>query len=223
MTGLRLVSADVQRSAGDPEAVPGVVESMSAFTLVLWDAVGDAGQNLALSPYSIAAALAMTANGARGETARQMEDVLHVGSLAAYNTGMAALTRQLAALAGTTRTAGEKVEIELSPANQLFGDGSVTWKRAFLTVLAKEYDAGVRTVDFRHEPEAARRLVNQWTATQTHDRIAEILPQGTVTAMTRLVLVNALYFKARGPSPSTRPRPGQGGSPDRTARRSPSR
>jgi serpin B len=196
MTGLRLVIADVPRSSGDPEAAHGVVESMGAFTLDLWDAVGDRRQNLALSPYSIAVALAMTANGARGETLRRMQEVLHVGSLAAYNAGMAALTQHLAALAGTTKIGGEKVQIELSPVNQLFADESVQWQRAFLTVLAKEYGAGMRMVDFRHDPEAARALVNAWTATQTHDRIPEILPQGTVDVMTRLVLVNALYFKA---------------------------
>jgi len=196
MTGLRLVSADVPRSPGEPGETSGVVESMGAFALDLWDAVGDPQQNLALSPYSIAVALAMTANGARGETAERMREVLHVGSLAAYNTGMAALTQHLAALAGSTRVGGERLEIELSPANQLFADGSVQWQRAFLTVLAKEYGAGLRTVDFRADPEAARQLVNEWTATQTHDRIPEILPQGTVDVMTRLVLVNALYFKA---------------------------
>jgi serpin B len=193
--GIRLVSADVPRSAGDPAAVPGVVASMASFTRDLWDAVGETDANLALSPYSIAVALAMTANGARGDTANRMRDVLHVDSLAAYNTGMAALTQELAALAGPVEVAGKPSEIDLSPANQLFGDASVQWQRAFLTVLAKQYGAGMRTVDFG-APEAARALVNRWTAQQTHDRIPEILPEGTIDGLTRLVLVNALYFKA---------------------------
>jgi serpin B len=200
VAGLRLVSADVPRSAGDPAAVRGVVDSMGAFTLDLWDAVGEAGKNLALSPYSIAVALAMTTNGARGGTAHDMRAVLHVDSLAAYNSGMAALTQELAALAGPVEVAGKKSEIDLSAANQLFGDASVEWERAFLTVLAKEYGAGMRTVDFG-APEDARALVNRWTAGQTHDRIPEILPVGTIDPLTRLVLVNALYFKAPWRSP----------------------
>jgi serpin B len=218
MTGLRLVNADVARSPGDPEGVAGVVDSMGAFTLDLWQALGEPRQNLALSPYSIAVALAMTANGARGETAARMLEVLHVGSLASYNAGMAALTQELAALAGSTRIGGEKVEIQVSPANQLFGDVSVEWQKAFLTVLAKEYGAGLRTVDFRHEPEAARALVNDWTSTQTHDRIPEILPKGTVDVMTRLVLVNALYFKAPWAVPfeKSATRPGRFARPDGT-------
>jgi serpin B len=199
-TGLRLVSADVPRSAGDPAALPGVVEAMGAFTLDLWDAVREPVENLALSPYSIAVALAMTANGARGETARDMRSVLHADSLATYNAGMAALTQELAGLAGPVEVSGKRSEIDLAAANQLFGDVSVQWERAFLTVLAKAYGAGMRTVDFG-EAEVARSLVNRWTSTQTHGRIPEILPKGTIDPLTRLVLVNALYFKAPWRSP----------------------
>lgn len=197
---LRLVKADVAQSAGDSAAVAGVVEAMTAFAVDLWPELGSSSDNLAMSPYSIAVALAMTDNGARGRTAHAMNSVLHIESLATCNAGMAALTQELAGLAGPVEVAGKKAEIELSPANQLFGDVSIHWQRAFLTVLAKQYGAGMRTVDFG-ESEAARALVNDWTAQQTHDRVPEILPQGSVDAATRLVLVNALYFKAPWDSP----------------------
>jgi serpin B len=126
-----------------------------------------------------------------------MLDVLHIGSLASYNEGIDALTRQVLALAGPVERAdGTSDEIVLTAANQLFGDAQTRWGPAFLTVLAKEYGAGMRTVDFRSASEPARRLVNQWTAGQTRDRIPTILPPGSVDAWTRLVLVNALYLKA---------------------------
>ena len=196
---LRLVRADVAPSAGDPAAVGDVVDAMRAFTVDLWAELSPR-ENLALSPYSIAVALAMTANGARGSTARAMDDVLHIDSLASYNAGMAALTHSLAGLAGEVEVAGKKVEVDLAPANQLFGDASIHWQQGFLTVLAKMYDAGMRAVDF-HATEAARTLINDWTSGQTHDRIPEILPEGVLDPLTRLVLVNALYFKAPWASP----------------------
>lgn len=199
--GLKLVSADVPRSKGDPVAASGVAESMRAFAVDLWDAIGEPDDNLALSPYSIAVALAMTTNGARGDTAQAMEDALHIDSLATYNAGMAALTQELAALAGPVTVNGKGEEIALDPANQLFGEQSFTWQKAFLTVLAKMYGAGMRTVDWMHDPEGGRALVNAWTAGQTHDRIPTILPDGSVDNTTRLVLVNALYFKAPWQSP----------------------
>jgi serpin B len=195
--GLRLVSADVARSAGAPAAIPDVVSAMSAFASDLWGHLGSPADNLALSPYSIAVALAMTSNGAAGTTQAQMLDVLHVRSLASYNTGINALTQQILALAGPVkRIDGSADEVALATANQLFGDGATTWGKAFLTVLAKEYGAGMRTVDFRNAAEAARQLVNGWTAQETHDKIPAILPEGSVDASTRLVLVNALYLKA---------------------------
>jgi serpin B len=210
--GLRLVSAEVDRSAGNARAVPGVVTAMGALTDDLWGLLGPADRNLALSPYSIAVALAMTVNGAAGSTRSQMLEVLHIDSLATYNGGIAALTRAIEGLAGPVSLAdGTPDRIALATANQLFGDGGTTWGRAFLTVLAKEYGAGMRTVDFRHAAEAARTLINSWTADQTRDRIPTILPPGVVDDTTRLVLVNALYLKAPWRSPfekqSTRSRP----------------
>jgi serpin B len=206
---LRLVKADVGPSAGDPAAVGGVVGAMGAFTIDLWAELSPR-ENLALSPYSIAVALAMTANGARGGTSRAMNGVLHIDSLSTHNAGMAALTHELADLAGPVEVGGKKEEIELAPASQLFGDASIVWQQGFLTVLAKMYDAGMRAVDFG-SPEAARALVNDWTAHQTHDRIPEILPEGVLDRLTRLVLVNAIYFKApwRSPFEKTATTPGR--------------
>jgi serpin B len=198
---LRLVRAEVARSGGDPAAIPGAVDAMSGLLTDLWSVL-DGDGNLALSPFSIAVALAMTANGAAGVTRSQMLDALHLDSLARENTGLAALTQHLAGLAGTVDLGGGRHEdIALTSANQLFGDRGTTWGTPFLTVLGKEYGAGMRVVDFRNHPEAGRISVNRWTALRTHDRIPQILPLGSVDPSTRLVLVNALYLKAAWADP----------------------
>jgi serpin B len=195
--GMRLVDAAAARGPGDVRAVPGVVSAMGGLTDDLWGHLAPANQNLVLSPFSIAVALAMTANGAAGETRAQMLDVLHADSLPSYNLGTAALTRSLEALAGpVVLNDGTKGEIDLVSADQLFGDASEEFGRPFLTVLAQQYGAGMRTVDFAHDVEAARTLINAWTADRTHDRIPAILPPGSVDPTTRLVLVDALFFKA---------------------------
>jgi serpin B len=187
-TKLRLVSSDAERDPGDAAALPAAVASVHALGAGLWRQLATADGNLALSPYSVAVALGMTVNGAAGTTRAEMLDVLAADTATALNAGLNALTQHVESLAGK--------KIALDSANQLFGQQGVPWEPAFLDTLARSYGAGLRTVDFVHATEAARKAVNTWTAARTHDRIEEILPQGSVDALTRLVLVNALYFKA---------------------------
>jgi serpin B len=141
----------------------------------------------------------MTANGAAGKTATEMSGVLGTGAagLTVYNAGLNALTQAVEGLAGSfDRGDGEPAVIALDSANALFGDRSVSWRAPFIDLLAESYGAGLRAVDFAHDAEGARKAVNSWTAGRTHDRIPQILGPGTVSDLTRLVLVNALYFKA---------------------------
>jgi serpin B len=194
---VELVASDVTRSPGSPAAVPDAVASVSALGAGLYAALAATPGNLAFSPYSVTVALAMTLNGARGETAAQMRDVLHAPDLGRLNGGLGALDLHLEGLAGVTRRAdGSRSEIALATANALFGQRDTTWQRPFLDALARSYGAGMRLVDYESATEAARALINAWTARQTHDRIPEIVPPGVLDALTRLVLVNALYFKA---------------------------
>lgn len=191
---LQLVSADVPRAEIDPAAIAAAVAGMHGLGAELWGAIDTTG-NTALSPFSIAVALAMTANGAKGKTLSQMLDVLgsREAGLDGLNTGLNSLTRTIEALAGEASN-GE--EIALDSANQLFAQADFTFLEPFLEALAADYGAGVRLVDYRAATEAARAAINDWTAERTHDRIEEIIPQGGLTPDTRLTLVNALYFKA---------------------------
>jgi serpin B len=209
---LQLVSSDVARGAGLPDAIPDVVQAMHRFAGGLYGELSGAAGNLALSPYSIAVALGMTVNGAAGETAKEMRDVLGTGDLDRFNGGMNALDRAIEKLAGKQkRKDGSDAELVLATANQLFGQASTPWSAEFLDVLAREFGAGLRQVDFVAATEQARTLINDWTAGQTHDRIPEIIPEDVLDVYTRLVLVNAIYLKAPWESPFekslTTPRP----------------
>lgn len=185
---MELVSSSVRRSPGDARRVPAAVRSAWGLGADIWERSADAPGNLALSPYSILAALGMTLNGAHGATRDEMLRVLGAASEDELNGGLNALTRGVEALV--------REDVELAAANQLFGQRGVAFEEAFLDTLAREYGAGLRTVDFVGAAEAAREAVNAWTAEQTRDRIPEILPVGSVDALTRLVLVNTLYLKA---------------------------
>ncbi len=194
---LELVKADVARSTGQPDAIPGVVVAVQALAGELYGLLATRPGNLALSPYSVVVALGMTMAGAGGRTAAEMGELLGVSDADRFHRGLNALTAHVEQLAGQQeRVDGSDAELTLEAANQLFAQQGVSWERDFLDLLAREYGAGVRTVDYRAAHEEARALINEWVADRTRDRIPELIPAGVLDAMTRLVLVNALYLKA---------------------------
>lgn len=196
-TSMRFVSSDLPRSKGDTAAAGDAASSITDLATRLYGELGRDAGNLAFSPYSIAVALAMTVNGARGVTSEEMLDVLAVEDLARFNGGLNALSQHLEGLAGKQRNQGGKpLEVVLDTANSLWGQEGVSWERPFLDVLARDYGTGMRTVDYVGATEHARELINGWTAEQTRDKIPELIPPGVLDALTRLVLVNAIYLKA---------------------------
>src|SRR3954453_16770552 len=137
----------------------------------------------------------MTVNGAAGSTRDEMLQVLAAADTGGLDDGFNALTAYVETLAGPVPDTKSE-EIALDSANQVFGQADYPWEQPFLDALARSYGAGLREVDFEASSEAARAAINGWTAQQTHDRIPEIVPRGAIDDATRMVLVNALYFKA---------------------------
>ena len=214
-SGIDLASSSVARSAGEADAVPDVATGLHGFAGRLYGKASADG-NLIISPFSVAMALGMTVNGARGATQREMLDVLGVDDLERFNGGLNALTQELESLAGPVqRMDGSKAEIALDSANSLWGQRGTAWVDAFLDELARDYGTGMRQVDYVTAAEPARALINDWTAAQTRDKIKDLIPPGVLDALTRLVLVNAIYLKAPWEQPfdagSTSDRPFDGG------------
>ena len=186
----------VARSATDPTLAAGAAGVVRAFTADLYRRLARADGNLVCSPYSVAVALGMTRTGARGRTAAEMDRVLHSNDAVRLDAALGAVEAVLEQRSGTVRrTDGSKAKVELHVANSLWGQRGYAWQSSFLETLARYYGAGLRLVDYG-DPEAARSRINAWTSTQTQRRIDNLIPEGVLDALTRLVLVNALYLKA---------------------------
>lgn len=147
------------------------------------------GQNIFLSPYSVSTALAMAAAGARGETAGQMADVLHLG--ADRQRAHEAYRRTIEQI----NAAGEQGDYQLSVANALWMQQGYEFHKQYLTLVERYYHAALRHVDYREATEQARQTINQWVEKQTRDKIKDLLPAGSLGPQVRLVLTNAIYFK----------------------------
>ncbi len=170
----------------------------NTFAVDLYRALKDTTGNLFYSPYSISSALAMTYAGARGETEKQMGDTLHFTLLhlqerlhPAFNSVSLALASR-----GQESAVQDKKGFILKNANALWGQTDYKFVPAFLDILAENYGAGIRTLDFLHAAEDSRLTINKWVSEQTENRIQDLLPKGSIDSLTRLVLTNAVYFKA---------------------------
>ena len=183
------------------EQLVGLVRGNTEFALDLLRLIGTDRHNTILSPFSIAAALTMSYAGARDVTARQMSDVLHL-ALPDDEVHQARneLTLRIAD-APEPRPGDDREPMQLSIANSLWGQRGFAFESQFLEILASAYDAGVRLVDFVADADRARNDINAWVAEQTQDRIVDLLPPGSITVDSRLVLTNAIWFKASWATP----------------------
>jgi serpin B len=194
----RLVRATVPRAmvSVSPADATALRDGNALFAGRLLEFVARNQPNVALSPASISQALSMASAGARGATASEMAGALdfrlppaRLG--AAFN----AADTMLKGVGGANVT--------LNVANALYGQTGQRFRQAFLRVLARDYGAGLLTADFEHAADQARAEINAWVSEETRGKIPELLSPGDVGPSTRLMLVNAVYLKARWLAPFT--------------------
>ncbi len=193
-----VVKVDLPRtgSAVTDSDIAAVVSADTQFGLDLFELVA-ADENLMISPYSIATALSMLYPGARGVTAEEIADVLNV---TVDDPTLHAVRNYIEdSLASPPPPMGgedTRQPFTIRPANSAWGQGGYPFLDDYLTVLAENYGAGLRLLDYVGDPEGSRAIINQWVEDATEDRIKDLIPEGAITVDTRLSLVNAIWFKA---------------------------
>jgi serpin B len=176
-----------------------LVDGNNAFGLDLYQTLRSQDGNLILSPFSVSLALAMTYAGARGDTETQMADVLNFGLQDQVHNAFNALDL---ALEETPIVFDKDQEpMQLSIANSVWAEQTFTFLPDFLDTLSVNYGAGIQLMDFINSPDPSRKIINQWVSDETKDKINNLLPENSITSDTKMVLVNAIYFKADWLSP----------------------
>ena len=176
------------------EAGP-VIEANNQFALEFYANLKDKeeGENIFFSPYSISTAIAMMYEGARNKTAEEIQSVFHLpeeDSLrrSSFSVVQSYLNRQ-------------GMPYELSAANALWVEKEFNLQDAFKAVLTEFYKGEAFDADFKEATERERQRINAWVENKTKDKIKDLLPQGSLNEMTRLVLTNAIYFKGKWDDP----------------------
>ncbi|XP_036376931.1 leukocyte elastase inhibitor-like [Megalops cyprinoides] len=164
----------------------GSANTMFALDLFRTLSETSAGGNIFISPMSITSALAMVFMGAKGNTADQMAKALCFGKSTNVHSDFQALSSDI------NKPAASYV---LRLANRLYGERTFNFLKEFIESTQKFYNADLVALDFVGAAEESRIQINQWVEEQTESKIKDLLQPGMVTAMTRLALVNAIYFK----------------------------
>ena len=173
-----------------------LVDGNSDFAFELNQVLKDTSGNFFYSPYSISQALAMTYAGSRGDTENQMADTLNFllpqDSLhPAFNSLDIDLSSR-----GEGAKGKDEAGFRLNIVNAIWGQKDYEFLSEYLDILAENYGAGLRILDFVKAPDPSRITINDWVSDQTEGRIEDLIPQGTIDTLTRLVLTNAIYFNA---------------------------
>jgi len=170
------------------EAMQDLSQANTKFALDMYASLCQDQGNIFYSPYSISTALAMTYAGACGTTKKEMAQALHFDILEenihpAFNQLQAHL-----------QNIQKEEPVILNSANALWVEKSYQLKKEYLDLNKKYYSANIFSVDFRNDPEKSRVKINDWVEDKTEEKIKDLLAQGTINDLTRLVLTNAIYF-----------------------------
>lgn len=177
----------------DEEAAMDISKRIDSFAFDFWGQIGKGSGNLVYSPASIALAFAMVHAGAKGKTAAELAKVFHLdGDVAKLHAGFADVVR---------RWQSTRDGLELAVANRLFGEATTPFEKKYLAITDQIFQAPLEQVDFKRAHEAARARINAWVVERTKERIKDLVPEGGVDGSTRLVLVNAIYFKGNWSDP----------------------
>lgn len=169
------------------QGIQQVVNANNQFAFELYSELDKSNEgNIFYSPYSISAALAMTYEGAKGQTADEMKSVFHFPESNILRPNFAAIYNEI--------NRGNEA-YELRTGNALWVQQDYPFLQDYTSRVEKYYGGKAANLDFAGETEKSRQTINGFIEEQTNDKIKDLLPPGSLNTLTRLVLTNAIYFK----------------------------
>ncbi len=182
-------------ASSDGDRIKELVSAENSFAIALYKELTTGDENFFFSPHSIVSALGMAATGASGKTASEMRSALQTDGKNKLNSnGLHAALNDINLDMGAHAKA--VAGLDLNIVNDAWGQQDWTFKDSYLDSLAKYYGAGMKLLAFKTEPDKGRTVINTHISDITNDKIKNLLPEGSISDSTRLVLTNAVYFLA---------------------------
>jgi len=164
-----------------------VVNANNQFAFDLYSKYKSKDGNIFFSPYSISSAIAMTYEGARGQTAEEMQAVFHFPQDASI--------RRDSFLKIYQQINKKDKKYKLTTANALWAQKDYSFLEDYFKLIKDYYGGKATNLDFINETEKSRLTINSWVEEQTNDKIKDLIPPRILSSFTRLLLTNAIYFK----------------------------
>jgi serpin B len=190
------VRAHTDRQAPDHSMVAPTALANSSLGTDLYRVLATRDGNFVFSPYAVSTGLAMSGAGAAGSTAAQFAVVQHLTPGLDLDAGLNTISQQLAGRGGEQSSTTRRGRVSLDLPVSLWGQKDTHVEQPFLDTLSSAFGTGLRLVDYRSDPEAARRSMNTWVREQTHGSIEELVARGAITDTTRLAVTGAASMQA---------------------------
>jgi serpin B len=178
-----------EASSQKPQNIKAVIEANNRFAFDFYRLYVQKYKedNIFFSPLSIASALSMLYEGARGGTAEEIRKAFHLpAQVDVLRDGYLSLYEEM----------NKPKEYELTLANALWVQMGYPFLRGYLSVVERYYGGKATNLDFRRDPEGSRKIINKWVEEKTKGKIKNPVPEGSINPeTTRLVITNSLYFK----------------------------
>ena len=165
-----------------------VVNSSNIFSYDMYKHLLNGTDNVFFSPYSITIALGMAYEGARGETASQMLDVI---DLPENDKERRDMVRSLQTSLNPGNT-----PYDLSTANSYWLRTGGDLNDTYQNTIENDYKAHGQELDFANDAEGSADTINQWVEGETNEKIKNLITPDLIDFLTYLILVNAIYFKS---------------------------
>lgn len=162
-----------------------LVNSNNEFAFKTYRAFAEQSQNVVLSPFSLYTSMAMVYPGARNNTAVQMQAVLGFPKdLKKHNNAFQVLLDTM-----------KNPDGPLWLSNRVWMNEAARIDKQYQDITSTFFGAPVKPMNFRSDPEQCRSIINHTIQQDTKEEIKEILPPGSISTATSMVLTNAIYFK----------------------------
>lgn len=174
----------------DEGGLLGISTSTNTFAIELYRRIAsNPNDNLFFSPYSVYTVFSMVYGGVRGDTALQMERVLK------FPMAGTDLHEYVGRLSSAIEKAGSQGAIKLAISNRMWPQVGYPFLKEYLELIQRNYGVKISPLDYRKDPEDARKTINSWVEEKTEQKIVNLLKPGMISPHEKMVLVNAIYFK----------------------------